>query len=268
MRVPRRLRTIDRLERATRPRRPSIVATPLSGGPEGPEGKEGPQGKEGKAGANGEQGLTGTGTINCRLATAGALPAYTRAGNVLTANANGALPSIDGVAAAVNDFVLLTKGAAGADNGPFKITSLGSAGSKWTMERIPSMDTSAECVPGMLITVAEGSTFPDTTWRLTTDGPITLNTTALTFRPTAPTAGSTTVEMEAASTTSPYVKVTHKLGVKPVSVIPASNSEEEGIGAVWAEAKGITETQFEVRACRSAAPGKKFKIVIGWQANP
>lgn len=30
MRVPRRLKTIDRLERATRQRRPSIVATPLA----------------------------------------------------------------------------------------------------------------------------------------------------------------------------------------------------------------------------------------------
>jgi hypothetical protein len=34
-----------------------------------------------------------------RLATTAALPANNRVGNVLTANANGALPNIDGVAA-------------------------------------------------------------------------------------------------------------------------------------------------------------------------
>lgn len=187
MRVPRKVTVLDRLEKVGRPRLP-VVATPLAGGSEGPEGKEGPAGKDGKDGATGptgEQGLTGTGTINCRLATAAALPAYTRVGNVYTANANGALPAIDSAAPAVNDFVLLKNGAAGADNGPLKVTSLGSAGSKWTMERIPSMDTSAECVPGMIITVAEGTLYADTTWQLTTNGTITLNTTALAFAPVA-----------------------------------------------------------------------------------
>lgn len=124
---------------------------------------------------------TGTGTIACRLATAAALPAYTRTSDKLEANANGALAAIDGVAPAVNDYVLLKEGAAGKDNGPYKVTGLGSAGSKWTMERAAEMDTSAECIPGMVITVAEGTQNGGIEFALLTTGTITLNTTALTF---------------------------------------------------------------------------------------
>ena len=150
-------------------------------GATGEKGEKGSTGEKGAEGAKGEQGLTGTGDINCRLATAAALPAYTRTTNKLEANANGALPTVDGVAPAVNDFVLHKNGAAGADNGPFKVTSLGSGASKWTMERIASMDTSAECVPGMVITVAEGAQNGGVEFALLTTGAITLNATALSF---------------------------------------------------------------------------------------
>jgi hypothetical protein len=142
---------------------------------------KGATGGTGGTGPAGEQGLTGTGTINCRLATAAELPAYTRTGNKIEANANGALPSIDGKAGAENQFVLLKDGKAGADNGPYKIGSPGSVGSKWWMERIPSFDTSAEAVPGSIITVAEGEQNGGVEFALLTTGAITLNTTALTF---------------------------------------------------------------------------------------
>src|SRR5262249_40914246 len=56
-----------------------------------------------------------------RVVITSALPAYTAAGSglsrTITANANGALASQDGVSLAVGDQILLTAGAAGADNG-------------------------------------------------------------------------------------------------------------------------------------------------------
>lgn len=47
--------------------------------------------------------------------------------------------------------------------------------------RASDADASAEVTPGMLVTVEEGTTLADTVWVLTTNGPITLGTTGLTF---------------------------------------------------------------------------------------
>lgn len=132
-------------------------------------------------GTTGETGAAGAGIIACRLATAAALAAYTRTTNKLEANANGTMAAIDGVTPAVNDVFLLKDGAATKDNGPYKVTSVGSAGAKWTAERIAQFDASEEAIPGMLLTVAEGSKNRDQTYQLTTDAAITLNTTGLTF---------------------------------------------------------------------------------------
>jgi len=46
-------------------------------------------------------------------------------------------------------------------------------------------DASAQVTPGMLVTVEEGTTLGDTVWELTTNGPIMLGTTGLTFELTA-----------------------------------------------------------------------------------
>lgn len=51
--------------------------------------------------------------------------------------------------------------------------------------RSSDADASAEVTPGMLVTVEEGTTLADTVWELTTNGPITLGTTGLTFELTA-----------------------------------------------------------------------------------
>ncbi|WP_278412706.1 phage tail protein [Stutzerimonas kunmingensis] len=51
--------------------------------------------------------------------------------------------------------------------------------------RASDADASSEVTPGMLVTVEEGTTLGDTVWELTTNGPITLGTTALTFELTA-----------------------------------------------------------------------------------
>jgi hypothetical protein len=159
-------------------------------GPEGPEGPEGPQGIEGPpgpkgdtgaTGAAGPEGLTGKGVIACRAATTTTLPANTRTGNKLEANANGALPTQDGVSLAVGDYLLEKDGATGANRGPYKILSLGSAGSKWSMERVPEFDSSAEAVPGTVITVAQGTQNGGVEFALLTTGAITLNTTSLSF---------------------------------------------------------------------------------------
>lgn len=119
--------------------------------------------------------------IPVRVATATTLPAYTRVGNVLTANANGALPTVDGVTLAVADRLLQKNGAAGADNGIYAVTDLGSAGTPWILTRAEDMDSSAKVRTNACVLVDSGSTLIGMTFKLTTTGVIILNTTALTF---------------------------------------------------------------------------------------
>lgn len=116
-----------------------------------------------------------------RAATVAALPAYTRASNVITANANGALAAVDGVTMAAGERLLLKDGAAGADNGIYTVTTLGDAGTAFVLTRAVDFDTSAKAVSGSLVPVSEGTTNADTVFQLTTNAAITLNTTALTF---------------------------------------------------------------------------------------
>jgi hypothetical protein len=116
-----------------------------------------------------------------RVATAAALAAYTRSGNVITANANGVMAAVDGVTLVAGDRILLKDGAAGADNGIYTVTSLGSAGTPFVLTRATDADSSAEVTPGMYVFTEEGTTNSDAGFVLTTNAPITLNTTALTF---------------------------------------------------------------------------------------
>lgn len=115
-----------------------------------------------------------------RLATAVALAAYTRVGNVLTANANGAL-TVDGVAVAVGDRILQAHGAAGADNGLYEVTAAGAGGAVYVLTRASDADTSAKIASGVTVVAAQGTANAGKMYRLTTADPLTLNTTALTF---------------------------------------------------------------------------------------
>jgi hypothetical protein len=116
-----------------------------------------------------------------RVATNAALPTNTRTGNVLTASANGILPAQDGVTLSVNDPILVKNEATGANNGIYTVTSLGAAGSPWVLTRRADADTSGEVTAGLSVDVTEGSTYADKSFTLSTDDPITLNTTALVF---------------------------------------------------------------------------------------
>lgn len=122
------------------------------------------------------------GNAKVRVATAAGLsPGYTRTGNTLTASSNGALGAIDGVTLSAGDRFLLKNGTSGADNGLYSLLTIGSGSSPWTAARTADADDSTKVVPGMTVVATEGSTLADTWFTLTTDAPITLNTTALTF---------------------------------------------------------------------------------------
>ncbi|AZD14162.1 phage tail protein [Pseudomonas chlororaphis] len=91
-------------------------------------------------------------------------------GNVVP---NGA-QQIDGVAAIAGDRVLLANQTLAKDNGLWVV-----ANGDWV--RASDANTSAKVTPGLTVMVEEGTANGDSLWHLTTNGPITLGTTALTF---------------------------------------------------------------------------------------
>lgn len=118
------------------------------------------------------------------IATTGALAANTRTGNVLLADANGLLGTIDGVdtATLTLPFRMLVKNeATQANNGLYLFTSIGGVGSKWTATRTTDADESAEVTPNLAVMVERGSANADKIFVLDIDGPVVLNTTALVF---------------------------------------------------------------------------------------
>jgi hypothetical protein len=116
-----------------------------------------------------------------RVATDAALPAYTRTANVITATSFGALAAVDGVTLVLNDRLLLKDGAAGADNGLWYVSQVGTGGTPYTLTRTTDADSSAKVTAGLYAFSTEGTNNADIGWVLTTDDPITLNTTSLAF---------------------------------------------------------------------------------------
>ncbi|NTZ94855.1 phage tail protein [Pseudomonas koreensis] len=87
---------------------------------------------------------------------------------------NGA-QQIDGVAVIAGDRVLLANQTLAKDNGLWIV-----ANGDWV--RAADANTSAKVTPGLTVMVEEGTTNGDSLWHLTTNAPITLGTTALTFK--------------------------------------------------------------------------------------
>lgn len=119
-------------------------------------------------------------SVRVHLATAAALDAYTRVGNVITKNAPAGALTVDGHGAVAGDMILVKDGAAGEDNGIYVVDNAGGA-AVWSMTRHPDFDSSAEMVPGLLVHVERGTANDNVYFTLTTNGPITLNTTPLVF---------------------------------------------------------------------------------------
>jgi len=88
--------------------------------------------------------------------------------------------AVDGITLVTGDFFLAKDQTAGAENGPYLFNGSGAAAT-----RLTSYNTSAKMRPGLFVFVSEGSTQDNNGYTLTTNAPITLGTTALTFPQTS-----------------------------------------------------------------------------------
>lgn len=92
----------------------------------------------------------------------------------------GAPNSVDGVSLSLNDRVLVTGQSSAVQNGIYYVTTVGS-GANGTWARSTDTNTTGELLSGTIVMVTEGSTYADTQWKLITNDPITIGSTALTF---------------------------------------------------------------------------------------
>lgn len=126
-----------------------------------------------------------------RVATTGVLPAHTDTALTRVADANGALPMIDGVALAVNDRLLDKDNVIAARRGPWVVTDLGSGGAPWRMIRATDANEDQEVRPELVVRVAEGTANAGSQWFISTDFTTYVpGTTALTFALAIPAGGA------------------------------------------------------------------------------
>ena len=125
------------------------------------------------------------------LATTAALPANTYnngtsgVGATLTATANGAL-SVDSTLTIVAERILVKNEAAGANNGVYVVTQVGSAGTPYILTRATDFNTVGTGVgqidDGDFFLVTSGVANVNTAWVQQTPPPITIGTTAIVFQ--------------------------------------------------------------------------------------
>lgn len=121
-----------------------------------------------------------------RLATVASLPANTYNNGssgvnaTLTGDVNGAIGNVDGVAAVLNNRILVKNEGTAANNGIYELTQVGDGSNPYILTRVIDMDESDEIAAGFTF-VEEGSTNADTGWVCTTNEPVTMGTTAIDF---------------------------------------------------------------------------------------
>jgi hypothetical protein len=105
----------------------------------------------------------------------------TRVVTVTNITLGGAAPSsVDGVNLSTNDRILVTGQNTASQNGLYDVVTVG-IGSNGTWVRTNDANSTGEIDAGMIVMVTEGSVYHDTQWKLITDNPINIGTTALVF---------------------------------------------------------------------------------------
>jgi hypothetical protein len=107
-------------------------------------------------------------------------------GSTLTANSNGAFPTIDGVTLTSttpgSNGVLVKNQSNPAQNGRYNLTTLGTTSAPWVLTRCGLCDQSSE-IPGMYVFVKDGTLGEGTGWVAVVDNPATfvIGTDAINF---------------------------------------------------------------------------------------
>lgn len=122
----------------------------------------------------------------CRLATTTALTVVYANGalgvgaTLTNAGAMAAL-TIDGVATAVGDRILVKNQASSLQNGIYTVTAIGSGVVNWVMTRATDYDQAAEVAEDQVVLINQGTVSAGLAYQQTSPGPFTIGTSAITF---------------------------------------------------------------------------------------
>jgi hypothetical protein len=176
--------------------------------------------------------------------------------NVTVSNPGTAV--FDGVTLSNGDRILLKNQTTASENGIYTFTASGTA-----MVRGTDADSSAEVNSGMAVFVEEGTANADKGYLLTTNNPITLGTTSLTFTQFSGAGGTGTVNKSAGligdgSTTA--IVYTHGLGTDDVGihVYRVSDNLE-----VWCDKARTSTTQCTLTFATAPATNAMRVVVLG-----
>lgn len=223
-----------------------------------------------------------------RLATAAALPAcdVTPAGGgvalTLTENPVAAALVVDGVNAAIGDRIGVKNQVAPENNGIFDVIDPGDGiTNPWILRRSADADSDAEVTSGLCYHVNEGTANADTDWYLTTNDPIVLDTTGLTFALNArlPTANekaglsaNTPSATNAVQTLAQIRARQRKLSCRlaTAAALPACTAAGTGVGKTLtgdavgqlADQDGITPVQGDRLLVKNQVAGKDNGIYV------
>lgn len=89
--------------------------------------------------------------------------------------------TLDGVAVAVNDRVLIWNQASQAENGIYTVTTVGSGAVNWVLTRATDYDQAAEIAEGQVVLVNQGATYAGKLFQQVGVGPFTMGTTSIIF---------------------------------------------------------------------------------------
>jgi len=195
---------------------------------------------------------------------------------VFTMTADGAL-SIDGVSLALNNRVLIKNqaGAARTENGIYTVTTVGDAENPGVLTRAADFDESDDISAGCYLTIEEGTTNADSLWVLTTNDPITLDTSLLEFSKLAPTIysagdGIDITDFSVAVDVTDVIDTTKGLTESENNIQVAITTDEGldfnvGTGALEVDVtdfidttKGLTETTNNIQVAITTDEGLDF----------
>jgi len=111
--------------------------------------------------------------------TANIAGTYSNGAGTITAGSNGAL-TVDGVAVALNDRILLKDQTDPKQNGIYRVSTLGTGSAAYVLTRTPDADAASEITGGAFVFVEKGSANADNGYVFTHDGTPTLGTTNIT----------------------------------------------------------------------------------------
>ena len=198
-------------------------------------------------------------------------PTWSAANGTLTATGAATTLIVDGVSITSTSTRVLVKnqgGGSGASNGIFVLSTIGGTATTWVLTRATDFNEDAEIKRFSTVSVSAGTSNSSTKWYLSTQEPITINTTGLTWTalPTTVTYNSAAkyptdvnVGVENISTQTHFVNdfqsILNTLEYE-INAIQTSFSSMTGIGASFVAASNI----LSIRNLKSKADKYVFEL--------